>query len=106
MVRGKRRAPSLRGDAGDRATEEPIGALGAPHLCGAEVAAVGHMTEYLTTAEAAALLRRSPLTIRRRCEQGAYTGAFKDAGSWRIPRSDLLPRPAPEAPRDRALARR
>jgi hypothetical protein len=63
------------------------------------------MSPYLTVAELAELLRRSPLTIRRRCQRGFYQGAWKDAGQWRIPREEALPAPATpkrSAPTERA----
>lgn len=51
---------------------------------------------FLTSAEVAAVLRRSVYTIRRRCAEGRYPGARKDGRDWRIPREIVLPsRPAP-----------
>lgn len=42
------------------------------------------MTEYLTTAEVAAMLRCSPDYVARQCKQGAIRGR-KLGDEWRIP---------------------
>ena len=44
--------------------------------------------DYITTGEAARLLRVSPETIRRRCATGRIPGAMRiDSGRWKVPRS-------------------
>lgn len=48
--------------------------------------------EWLTTGEAAEILGRSPDTVRRMCDRGAFDGAYQPrAGDhWRIPLEAVL----------------
>lgn len=45
--------------------------------------------DYLTTAQAAALLNVSPVTVKRWCQQGKVKGAIKPGHDWLIPRESL-----------------
>lgn len=46
---------------------------------------------FVTVDEVAVILRRSPRTVRRWCEQGqVFSRSTKIMGLWLIPRSELL----------------